>query len=134
MPDPEKILTTVRRATALFRATPGRSGGVITLDGGSLADVMVVGDLHGNINTFRHVLEVAALGRNPGRHLVLQELIHGPWFYPNDRGDRSHQLVDLVSALKCQFPDRVHLILANHELSQCKFQDIAKTEGDLNAL
>src|SRR5262249_11519062 len=66
-------------------------------------------------------------------HLVLQELVHGPYRYSGG-GDKSHQLVDLLAALKCQHPRQVHLILGNHELSQAKFQDIAKVEADLNAL
>ena len=86
MPDPEKVLATVRRAITLFRATPGRSGGVVTLDPARTAEVMVVGDLHGNIPVFRQVLDVAALAEHPGRHLVLQELVHGPWMYPDDKG------------------------------------------------
>lgn len=134
MPDPEKVLATVRRATSLFRATPGRSGGLVTLEPGAASDVMVVGDLHGNIPAFRRVLEVAALGKNDRRHLVLQELIHGPRMYPHDGGDRSHQLVDLVCALKCQFPDRVHLILGNHELSELTNRPIGKNGVPLNAL
>lgn len=134
MPDPEKILTTVRRATALFRATPGRAGGVVTLNGATAADVMVVGDLHGNVPAFRRVLEVAALARNPRRHLVLQELIHGSRLYPDGGGDKSHQLVDLVCALKCQYPDRTHLILGNHELSELTGRSIGKNGVALNAL
>jgi hypothetical protein len=107
---------------------------VVTLDGASAGDVMVVGDLHGNVPAFRRLLEVAALAKNPGRHLVLQELVHGPWFYPDDRGDRSHQLVDLVAALKCHFPERVHLILGNHELSELTGRAIGKNGVPLNAL
>ena len=67
MPDPDKLLKTIRRATELFRATPGRVGGIITLN--SAAEVLVVGDLHGNIPAFRKILDVAALAQNPGRHL-----------------------------------------------------------------
>lgn len=133
MPDPQKLLATLRRATGLFRATPGRSGGVVNL-GGDASEVLVVGDLHGNIPAFRHVLKLADLANHPGRHLVFQELIHGPWFYPDDKGDRSHQLVDLVCALKCQTPDRVHLILGNHELSELTGRPIAKGGVPLNAL
>jgi hypothetical protein len=132
MPDPEKVLATIRRATELFRATPGRSGGIVTL-GESVADVLVVGDLHGNIPAFRNLLDVAALGRNPSRHLVLQELIHGPFRYP-EGGDRSHQLVDLVCALKCQWPGRVHLILGNHELSELTGRMIGKHGIELNTI
>jgi hypothetical protein len=130
MPDPEKLLPIIRKATALFRSTPGRAGGIIRLD--AAEEVMVVGDLHGNTPAFRKVLEVAALARHPGRHLVLQELIHGHHHYPGDGGDKSHQLVDLVSALKCQFPDRVHLILGNHELSELTGRVIIKHGKTLN--
>jgi hypothetical protein len=133
MPDSQKLLASLRRATELFRATPGRQGGLITLDG-SVEEVMVVGDLHGNIPAFRHVLKRADLAKNPGRHLVLQELIHGYRYYPDDAGDKSHQLVDVVSALKCQFPDRVHLILGNHELSELTGRPIAKAGVALNVL
>ena len=131
MPDPTKILTTIRRATELMRATPGRSGGIITLE--RAAEVMVVGDLHGNLPAFKKVLALAALDRHPGRHLVLQELIHGPLMYPDDKGDRSHQLLDVFAALKCQYPERVHLILGNHELSELTGRSIGKDGEGLNA-
>ena len=113
MPDPDKLLTTIRRATELFRATPGRAGGIVAPE--TIDDVIVAGDLHGNIPAFKKVLDIAALAQHPRRHLVLQELIHGNRFYSEDRGDRSHQLVDLLAALKCQYPDRIHLILGNHD-------------------
>ncbi len=133
MPDPQKILATIRRATELFRATPGRSGGLVSLGEGAV-EVIVAGDLHGNIPAFRQLLVEADLARKPGRHLVLQELIHGSRHYPDDGGDKSHQLVDIVCALKCQFPDRVHLILGNHELSELTGRSIAKSGVPLNAL
>jgi hypothetical protein len=130
MPDPQKILATVRKATALMRSTPGRSGSVITLD--QADEVMVVGDLHGNLPAFRTALAVAALHQNPRRHLVLQELVHEINKYDQDIPDRSHRLVDLVAALKCQYPDRVHLILGNHELSELTGRIIGKDGQALN--
>src|SRR5580693_5558251 len=130
MPDPRKVLTTIRRATELMRATPGRSGGIIEPPGAD--EVMVVGDLHGNLPAFKKVLALAALDRNPGRHLVLQELIHGKLMYPDEKGDRSHQLLDVVAALKCQYPDRVHLILGNHELAELTGRVIGKDGQALN--
>jgi hypothetical protein len=130
MPDPEKLLPIIRRSTELFRTTPGRRGGVITLDDAD--EVLVVGDLHGNVPAFRKVLEIAALNHHPGRHLVLQELIHGTRHYHDDGGDKSHQLVDLVSALKCQYAGRVHLILGNHELSELTGRMIGKNGMMLN--
>jgi hypothetical protein len=64
---------------------------------------------------------------------VLQELVHGPFRYPAG-GDKSHQLIDLLAALKCQYPRQVHLLLGNHELAQWTGQAIAKSESELNAL
>jgi hypothetical protein len=132
MPDPRKLLTTIRRATELMRSTPGRTGGIVAPPGAD--EVLVVGDLHGNIPAFKKVLTLAALDRNPGRHLVLQELIHGKVMYPDDAGERSHQLLDVTSALKCQYPDRVHVILGNHELSELTGRIIGKDGKALNML
>jgi calcineurin-like phosphoesterase family protein len=132
MPDPHKIIITVRRAAELFRATPGRQGSVVALD--TADEVLVVGDLHGNVPVFRRILNIVALAQNPGRHLVLQELAHGSRLYPDGGGDKSHQLIDLVSALKCQYPERVHLILGNHELSEVTNRPIAKDGVYLNDL
>ena len=134
MPDPNRVLAIVRRAAMLSRATPGRVGGVVALPADSVEDVLVVGDLHGNLPAFRKVLKRADLPGHPKRHLVLQELVHGEHAYPDEGGDRSHQLVDIVAALKCEYPERVHLILGNHELSELTGRPIAKAGVPLNAL
>jgi hypothetical protein len=68
--------------------------------------------------------------------LVLQELVHGTARYPTG-GDKSHQLLDLLAALKCQFPKRVHMLLGNHELAQWAGRWIAKAaraDEDLSEL
>lgn len=125
MPDPQKLLPILTRAAMLSRATAGRSGNVIVLD--AVDDVLVGGDLHGNLRGFRAMLMRANLARHPRRHLVLQELIHDIKADPElGLPDLSHRLVDLVAALKCQYPDRVHVILGNHELSELTGRSIAK--------
>mgnify|MGYP002066695870 CR=1 FL=1 len=132
MLDPKRRINTIRRAAQLFRATAGRKGMVIEL-GSSAEDVFVAGDLHGNLANFQAILDRARLDRNPQRHLVLQELVHGESFYPNG-GCKSHQLVDLVAALKCQYPNRAHLILGNHELSEVLHRPILKAGVRTNDL
>jgi hypothetical protein len=132
MPDASRTLSVLDRAADYLRRTPGRTGGLVRLD--RLDDVLVVGDLHGNIPAFRGALNRADLRSNPRRHLILQELIHGEAEYPDNGGDRSHQLVDAVAALICQFPGRVHLIIGNHELSELTGRPIAKAGGRLNDL
>ena len=129
MPDPRKLLTTLRQAAQLFRATPCRTGRFTRLP--ASAEVMVVGDLHGNIENFRLALKIADLAQEPQRHLVLQEVVHGPFVYPQG-GDKSHQLLDLVAALKCQYPARLHFLLGNHELAQWQNQRIGKGDVDQN--
>ncbi len=131
MPEPARLLHTLREAVKAFRATPGRKGRLTSLPTGR--EVLIAGDLHGNVENFRLLLKRAALDANPQRHLVLQEVIHGRFFYP-DGGDKSHQLLDLTAALKCQYPERVHFLLGNHELAQWQNQLIGKADLDLNAL
>ena len=101
MPDADRLLYTLRRAVQAFRDTPGRRGRLVTLQGAG--EVLVAGDLHGNVENFRLLLQKAELAKHPRRHLVLQELIHGPYRYPAG-GDKSHQLLHLIAGLKCQFP------------------------------
>ena len=115
MPAPDRMLTHLRQAIALVRATPGRRGHTVVPE--NCTDVLVAGDLHGHVEHFRALLNLADLANHPARHFVMQEVIHGRFRYPNG-GDRSHQLVDLFAALKGQFPRQVHYLPGNHELAQ----------------
>jgi len=129
MPDPLKLLPNLRRGVLAFRDTPGRAGRVVRLE--HVREVLVAGDLHGNLENFRRLLVTADLARNPERHLVLQEVVHGTFTYPTG-GDRSHQLLDLAVTLKMRYPRQVHFLLGNHELSQWTRRRIAKGDADLN--
>jgi hypothetical protein len=131
MPDPTRLLRTLRQAVAAFRATPGRQGRFVQIEGAE--EVFVTGDLHGNVENFRLILQKADLGKQPRRHLVLQELIHGPNRYPAG-GDKSHQLLDLIAALKSQYPRQVHFLPGNHELAQATGQMIGKGDENYNAV
>ena len=131
MPDPDRLLTTLQCALDAFRDTPGRRGRLVALDGA--VEVLVAGDLHGNVENFRRLLRKADLANHPGRHFVLQEVVHGPFHYPAG-GDRSHQLLDLIAALKCQHPRQVHFLIGNHELAQLTNRLIAKDDVELNDL
>ncbi len=129
VPNPQRLLATLIQAEQAFRSTPGRAGFVVSLPAD--AEVLIAGDLHGNLDNFRHVLQAADLGHNPRRHLVLQEVVHGPFRYAGG-GDKSHQLLDVIAALKCQYPQRVHYLLGNHELAQWQCQRIGKGDVDQN--
>ncbi len=131
MPQPDRLLITLRQAVLAFRRTPGRTGRLVRLPEG--AEVLVAGDMHGSVENFRMVLQRADLARQPQRHLILQEVVHGPFRYPQG-GDKSHQLLDLIAALKSQYPERVHYLLGNHELAQWRRQAIGKGDVDQNDL
>jgi calcineurin-like phosphoesterase family protein len=129
MPDPDRLLATIRQAVRACRTTPGRCGRLLRLEGAE--EVLVSGDLHGNLENFRRLLRLADLGGHPRRHFVLQELIHGTFEYSTG-GDKSHQLLDVAAALKSQYPERVHILPGNHELAQWTGRRIEKNERDLN--
>ena len=131
MPAPERMLTHLRRAAALVRDTPGRRGHAVALQ--DCTEVLVAGDLHGHVGHFQALLAAADLANRPTRHFVLQEMIHGRFRYPKG-GDRSHQLVDLFAALKCQFPKQVHYLPGNHELAQWTNRPVMKAAENQNAL
>lgn len=131
MPAPDRMLTHLRRAITLVRATPGRHGRIVNLQ--DCTEVLIAGDLHGHVGNFQALFKVADLGNHPKRHFVLQELIHGKFRYPQG-GDKSHQLVDLFAALKGQFPRQVHYIPGNHEMAQWTNRPVIKADENLNAL
>ncbi len=131
MVDHERRLQTLQRAGRAFRETPGRRGRLVTLP--DAAEVFAIGDLHGNLDNLRQFLALAGLAQHPRRHLVLQEVVHGPQRYPGG-GDRSHQALDVVAALKGQFPERVHFLLGNHELAQATGRRVGKESGIMNDL
>ncbi|WP_315854151.1 metallophosphoesterase [Gemmata palustris] len=131
MPAPDRMLTHLRQAVALVRATPGRRGHTVALEG--CTEVLVAGDLHGHVAHFQTMLKYADLANHPTRHFVLQEIIHGKFRYPKG-GDKSHQLVDLFSALKGQFPKQVHYLPGNHELAQWTNRPVIKADENQNAL
>jgi hypothetical protein len=131
MPAPDRMLTSLRQALTLVRATPGCRGHVVDL--ADCTEVLVAGDLHGHVGNFQVLLRAADLANHPTRHFVMQEVIHGKFRYPAG-GDKSHQLVDLFAALKCQFPKRVHYLPGNHEMAQWTGRKVLKADEDLNAL
>ena len=126
MPDPIRLQITLRRAIDQLKRLPVRRGRVIELTGD---EVVVAGDLHGHVANFQAIYQYANLAKYPGRHLVVQELIHGMFRYPLG-GDKSHQLIDLIATLAVQFPGRVHYLMGNHELAQWTNQTILKNEDD----
>jgi hypothetical protein len=85
------------------------------------------------VANFQALYKIADLAKFPHRHLIVQEVVHSTFRYPLG-GDKSHQLLDLFTALKAQFPARAHLLMGNHELAQWTDRPIIKGDDDLNSL
>ncbi len=121
-----RLMAEAAKANAACRY---RVGAMIKLP--ASGEVMITGDLHGNRNNFMRIVRAADLPRYNERHLVLQELVHEE-DVPRDVACRSYQVVELAARLKVTFPDRVHLLLGNHEFAELNDLPIAKHGQELN--
>src|SRR5947209_6129529 len=88
-------------------------------------EVWMTGDLHDNRTNFAKLIAAVDLENNPQRHLVLHELIHGDHFDPKGAED-SWRMLYQAAELKCNFPNQVHFLLANHDLAQIHGEGIMK--------
>jgi hypothetical protein len=80
--------------------------------------LIVVGDLHGNIERLKVLLDkYGALIRSGDAELVfLGDLIHPKTVDRETEMASSRQVLDVVIKLKSLYPDRVHLLLGDHDL------------------
>jgi hypothetical protein len=88
-------------------------------------EVWMTGDLHDHRRNLDRLLYAADLANNPQRHIVLHELIHGDRFDENG-ADGSWETLYRAASLKCDFPNQVHFLLANHDLAQIHGEGIMK--------
>jgi len=128
----EGVIRTFAAATQANLDTPSRMGNAICLTEDVADDLLVTGDLHGQRRNFNLICRLAALDQHPRRHLVLQEVCHGGPTYPANGGCMSHLVLEEVAKLKVRYPDRVHFILSNHELSEISDYPIQKNKQMLN--
>ena len=130
----EKIIATYEDAASANWRPPAREGNIVFLEPDIARDVMIAGDLHGHRRNFNRIRKTADLAAHPGRHLVLQEVCHGGPTYPANGGCMSHAMLEEVAKLVVEFPDRVHFLLGNHELSEMTEYPIQKNKQMLNLL
>lgn len=113
----------LREAGDLLREDPGRRGSTIHF--GGAGQLVATGDMHGNLRNFDKLQRFCALDRNPGRSVLLHELVHEDIDWP-DQADLSIDLLVRAAKWKCDFPDNVFMIQSNHELAQLRGQEITK--------
>ena len=127
--DPDRAIAVYRQAVAAAFADRYRQGSVVHLP--TEGEVLVTGDLHGSRVNFIRLLKAADLEHRPDRHLILQEAVHGG---PTSEsgGCLSFIVVEAMAALKAKYPDRVHLLIGNHDVAEHMEQLIFKDGVSLN--
>lgn len=121
--DAESVADALIEAASLNRGDPNRVGNLLRF--GSAGQLVLTGDMHGNIRNFEKLQRFCALERSPGRNVILHELIHTEPD-PVERADISIDLLIRAVEWKRKFPDNVYFLLSNHELSQWQGHEITK--------
>jgi len=125
----QTIIDLLNKGTEANRADRFRRGNLICLPAeGSL---VITGDLHGHRRNFERMAAYADLGKNPGRHIVLQEVIHGGPENTNG-GCLSYELLFDIARYKVSCPDRVHIMMGNHDLSFISDSEVLKDGKEMN--
>jgi len=100
-----------------------RRGSIDVADGAGR--LIATGDLHDNPLHLARLLEASRLDSgDSAAHLTLHEIIHSDRLL--NGMDFSFRALARVAALKAAHPERVHTLLANHELSQIAGHGIVK--------
>ncbi len=121
--DPEVACESLSQAAKLNHEDPVRHGA--TLRFGAAGQVVMTGDMHGNLKNFEKLQRFCNLEKSPGRCVILHELIHQELTTPGQL-DLSIDLLVRAAHWKCEFPDNVFFLQSNHELAQLRGQEITK--------
>lgn len=107
LPPVDDMLFVVTKAAGYLKSEKN----IIYLEG----DFEVVGDIHGDLNSLLTVFELKGYPPNT-KYIFLGDYV--------DRGAESVEVVLVLLALKCLFPNQFFLLRGNHELSNvCKKYD-----------
>jgi hypothetical protein len=121
--DADHVVETFHAASDENKLSSLREQQVVHLP--ATGEVWMTGDLHDHRTNFDKLIKAADLANNPHRHLVLHEIIHGDYFDAN-HAEGSWEMLFRAAELKERFPERVHFLLANHDLAQIHGEGIMK--------
>ena len=123
MTDAIRAAEAFREAAHLNREDPLLDGSLLRFP--DYGQLVMTGDLHGHRRNFERLVSFCNLENAGARHVILHELIHEE-IVGLDTSDTSHELLFAAARWKCEFPDQVHFVLSNHELSQLNHDEITK--------
>ena len=126
---PKSIVDLLNKGAQACIADRFRRGNLIRLP--SEGSVITTGDIHGHRRNFERIITFADLSNNPARHVVLQEIIHGG---PQDSegGCLSYKLLFDAVRYKLNYPDRVHIIMGNHDTTVINGSKVMKNGKEMN--
>ncbi|OHB78525.1 MAG: hypothetical protein A2Z25_02115 [Planctomycetes bacterium RBG_16_55_9] len=126
---PQTVIDLLKQGIEANHADKFRRANVVYLPAdGSL---VLTGDLHGHRRNFEKIVSFADLASHPERHVLLQEVIHGG---PEDGhgGCLSYQLLYDIIRYKVSYPDRVHVIMGNHDTAYINNNEVMKDGREMN--
>jgi len=126
---PQTVIDLLSKAVEANHADKYRRANLVHLPAdGSL---ILTGDLHGHRRNFERIVSFADLANQPARHVVFQEIIHGG---PEDSlgGCLSYRLLYDVVRYKLSYPDRVHVIMGNHDTAYINDSEVMKDGREMN--
>ena len=127
--EPSEILNLLNASTRILQRSPFREGWLAHLPENQ--EIVVTGDLHGNRRNLDIFLKIADLENHPGRHIVFQEIVHDRSLLIDFRDLSFLEIVDVLKYL-VRFPNRVHLLLGNHDLNIFLGKETTRSKKKLN--
>lgn len=126
---PQKTIDLLKEGSEANNADSFRQGNLISLP--ARGSLVISGDIHGHRRNFERIIAFADLQNHPDRHVILQEIIHGG---PEDThgGCLSFELLFDVIRYKVDFPDRVHILMGNHDTAFINKSDVMKGGKEMN--
>lgn len=126
---PQTIIDLLNKGAEANRTDRFRRGNLISLP--AEGTLIATGDIHGHTRNFERIFAYADLAGNPDRHLVLQEIIHGGT-EDAQGGCLSYKTLFEAVRRKIDFPDRIHILLGNHDTAFINNSQVMKDGKEMN--
>jgi len=112
-----------RDAAELNRQDPLLRGSLLHFP--DYGQLVMTGDLHGHQRNLERIQNFCDLAHAPARHVILHEIVHAE-LESFVSTDMSHLVLLQAARWKREYPDQVHFMHGNHELSQLTRHEISK--------
>ena len=127
---PEKTIELLNKGMEANNADKFRQGNLVCLP--SHGSLIITGDLHGHRRNFERIVALANLEHNKHTHVIFRKSYTAvPRTNMADACLTSCCLIAI--SYKVRFPDRVHIIMGNHDTAFINNTDVMKNGKEMNA-